>query len=240
MADFYQQYAANAGVFAGRTLITANGNIGGKRYVFVKLAGRAKNGLVYPTSGGKLVNPFKGNAKIFAGDLIEYNPGIDGTGATVKILKTYEVAAEASAATEIQLVRDGYHHIPFVGDVIMVAPSELTGEGTPATVTAVVAADDVWKVTVDTALTASKGAVLIEADKEKKKAIVTNPNAFAPSDYDFVYAPESADGAFDGAQYFLTPCLANEDTKLYINKMSPLPDTYLALNESKVEGWFNL
>lgn len=244
MTDFYQQRATNAGVFQGRTLITASGAIGGQRYVFVKLAGSAKNGLVYPTSGGKLVNPFKGNAKIFAGDLIEYNPGLDGKGATVKILKTYEVAKAASSATEVYIARNGFRHIPFVGDTLTVAPAKLTSAGTALTVTAVEAttdatAGDVWKVTVSTAVTASKGAVLIECGTDGK-AIVTNPNAFAPCDYDFVYTPESADGEFDGAKYLLTPCLANEDTKLYIAKMSPLPSTYLALNESKVEGWFNL
>ena len=40
MADFYSQIMQNSGVFLGRTLIQANGSIGGHRYVFVKWKGR--------------------------------------------------------------------------------------------------------------------------------------------------------------------------------------------------------
>ena len=70
--------------------------------------------------------------------------------------------------------------------------------------------------------------------------MVTNPNAYAPCDFDFIFDPASGDDDFDGARYMFTPCIANEDTKLYINKMSPLPDSIKALNKSRVEGWFNL
>ena len=78
MADsnFYSERISGSGVYAGRTLIQASGSIGGHRYVFVKLIKSGKDGLVYPTTGGKLLNPFKGPAKIFAGDLVEYDPGI--------------------------------------------------------------------------------------------------------------------------------------------------------------------
>lgn len=92
-----QKESVAAGCSSACTLIQASGSIGGHRYVFVKLIKGSKDGLVYPTTGGKLLNPFKGPAKIFAGDLIEYDPGIVGSeGATVKILKSYELAADAS------------------------------------------------------------------------------------------------------------------------------------------------
>lgn len=245
--DFYQQRILNSGVFQGTVLIQAHGEIGGSRNVFVKLQSSAKNGLVYPTVGGVLVNPFKGNAKIYAGDLLEYNPGIEGdTGATVKIMKTYEVA-KAASTTEVLIKRDGFRHIPFVGDILMVAPNTITGTGTGVTVTAVEkikdnTAGDVWKLTVSAAVTASVGTVLVEADKAGAgaKAIVTNPNCYAPSDFDFAYNPAATNNDFEGARYLFTPCLANESTVLYKAKMSPMPASVLALNTSKVAGWFSL
>ena len=245
--DFYQQMMSRGGVFPnGRTLIQANGSIGGHRAVFVKLISNAKQGLVYPTFGGKLVNPFKGQAKIYAGDLVEYNPGLTGTdGPTVKILKTYEVEAAASNVATVNIVRDGYHHKPFVGDNIMVAPKTVSGTGTGVTVTAVEVttdgSNDVWKLTLSAAITANKGDVLVEAEKAGASvhAMVTKPNAYSPSDCDFVYDPAD-DGSLNGARYMFTPCLANADTYLYINKMSPMPASILAMNKSLVDGWFAL
>lgn len=247
--DFYQNRLVESGVFLGSTLIQANGSIGGNRYVFVKLIRGAKDELVYPTTGGKVVNPFKGRAKIYAGDLIEYDPGITNeNGATVKILKSYEVAADvADAATEILIVRNGYRHIPFVGDYLMVAPKNLTTKGTAVTVTAVEkttdeTAGDVWKVTVSATLSAKKGDVLVEASAGtgSVQAMVTNPNAFAPCDYDFLYAPAGSDDDMEGARYMLTPCLATPETYVYQDRVSPIPQAVLALNTSKVSGWFSL
>lgn len=244
MGNFYENSRLYGGSFIGRTLVQASGEIGGHRHVFVKLQGQGKNGLVFPTSGGVVKNPFKGFAKAFAGDLCEYR--IDGT---VRLLKTYEVAVAAEAAsTSVLIVRDGYRHKPFVGDVLMAAPSELAGTGTAVTVTAVektsdTTAGDVWKVTLSATLGAlTKGAVLVEGEEagSDKQAVVKNPNAYLPCDYDFVYDPASGDDDFEGARYMLTPCLANEDTKLYVSKMSPLPASVKALNKSRVDGWFNL
>ena len=245
--DFYQQRILGGGVFTGNVLVQAKGEIGGSRNVFVKLQSSAKNGLVYPTIGGVLTNPFKGRAKIFAGDLLEYNPGIEVEGgATIKVLKTYEVA-KAASTTEVLIKRDGFRHIPFVGDILMVAPSTVSGTGTGVTVTAVESTKDstegdVWKLTVSAAVTAAKGAILVEADKAGAgaKGVVTNPNCYAPCDYDFIFAPASATDKFDGARYMLTPCLANDSTVLYKAKMSPIPAGVLALNRSKVQGWFSL
>lgn len=247
--NFYQDSVLKSGVFAGTTLIQANGELGGFRKVFVKLVKSGKDGLVYPTFGGLLKNPFKGNAKIYAGDLLEYNPGINNgaNGSTVKILKTYEVAAAAAtASTEISLVRDGYHHIPFVGDTIMVAPASIDGTGLGVTITAVAKATandvDVYNVTVSSALTVSAGDVLVEAAKAGADvhAMVTKPNAYAPCDYDFVYAPSTDDDEFSAVRYLMTPCLANPDTVLKANAMSPMPASIKAMNKSLVDGWFIL
>lgn len=245
--DFYQQLVSRGGVFPnGRTLVQAHGSIGGHRAVFVKLISNAKQGLVFPTFGGKMLNPFKGQAKLFAGDLVEYNPGLDGAeGPTVKVLKTYEAEAAASAATTLNIIRDGYHHKPFVGDNIMVPGKTATDTGTGVTVTAVEATTDngvdVWKLTLSAAVTAKKGDVLVEASAagDKVAPMVTNPNAYVPSDMDFVYDPP-VDDSLNGARYFFTPCLANADTYLYTSKMSPLPASILALNKSLVPGWFTI
>lgn len=239
-------YSTDAGVFLGKTLLQRRGEIGGARYVFVKLQGN-KNELVFPTFGCKIMNPFKGTAKMYAGDLIEYRYNDGEEGATGYILKTYVVAKKTTndTDTEIYIVRDGYKHIPFVGDIIMKAPDTLDGTGTAVTVTKVEATvdtqKDVWKLTLSATLTTlNKGDVLVEAAEVggSKKPMVTNPNAMCPADYDFLYEPPTGDSDFDGARYFMTPVLHGI---AYIDRMSPMPKTVLAeRNKSLVTGWFEL
>lgn len=247
MNNFYQVQAAGAGSLNGRTMIQAKGQTGGWRSVFVKFAG-IKNALRFPPIGGILKNPFRGAAKIYAGDLFEYiTPDADTDAATVKILKSYEVAdTVADAAKVIYIVRNGFRHIPFVGDNIMVAPNTLDGTGTAVTVTEVEETTnnsvDVWKVTLSATLGAiAKGKVLVEAAEagSAKKAMVTNPNAFAPCDYDFLFDPALNDSSTD-ARYMITPCLAGEDCLLIKSKMSPIPPAVEAINTSKWSGWFSL
>lgn len=239
-------YSTDAGVFLGKTLLQRRGEIGGARYVFVKLQGN-KNELVFPTFGCKIMNPFKGAAKMYAGDLIEYRYNDADKGATGYILKTYVVnkATSASADTVIFLTRDGYKHIPFVGDVLMKAPATIDGTGTAVTVTkvepTVEASKDVWKVTLsDTLADLVVGDILVEAAEagSDQKPMVTNPNAMCPADYDFLYEPATGDEDFDGARYFMTPVLHGI---AYIDRMSPLPKSVLAArNKSLVTGWFEL
>ena len=159
MSDFYQQILLNSGYLPGRTLVQARGSIGGHRYVFVKLQMSGKDALVFPTSGGIVKNPFKGNARAFAGTLAEYIPSNGSNGSEIRILKSYAVAkvTSESSDTVIYLKRDGYSLIPFVGDVLMVAPTTLVEKGTAVTVTAVEKttdgpAGDVWKVTLSSTL----------------------------------------------------------------------------------------
>lgn len=245
MADFYQQILLNSGYLPGRALVQARGSIGGHRYVFVKLQMSGKDALVFPTTGCVIKNPFKGNARAFAGTLFEYNP--DGTG---YILKSYAVAKATAEATDtdIYLKRDGYSLIPFVGDILMVAPTTLTGKGAAVTVTAVKAetdttAGDVWKVTLSATLGAlTTSSVLVEAKEagESKEAMVTNPNSYLPCDFDFVFDPAASDNDFDGARYLITPALALGDVFLYEDRMQPISAALKALNKSKVKGWFNI
>lgn len=249
MSDFYQQILLNSGYLPGRALVQARGSIGGHRYVFVKLQMSGKDALVFPTSGGIVKNPFKGNARAFAGTLAEYIPSNGSNGSEIRILKSYAVAKTSELSdTVIYLKRDGYSLIPFVGDVLMVAPTTLVGKETAVTVTAVEkttdgTAGDVWKVTLSATLGAlTTSSVLVEAKEagSGKEAMVTNPNSYLPCDFDFVFDPAASEDDFDGARYLITPALALGDVFLYEDRMQPLSAALKALNKSKVKGWFNI
>lgn len=225
------------GVFRGRKLIQKRGEVGGAKSVFVKLQG-IKNELVYPTFGGFIKNPFKGAAKLFAGDLCEYRTNADGVKPEVYILKTYLV--ESVSGTTVNIVKDGYKHVPFVGDKIGVAPAQLGGAMAAVTVLSVATAKvdgvDVWAVTVDSTLSAVKGDVLVEADAEGKM-MVKAINAVVDCDLDMLDAPATGDEDFDGARYAYTPALGGI---MYTTKMSPMPACVLAVNQAKVNGWFQI
>lgn len=244
--NFFTRQANGGAVFTGRTLIQAHGSIGGHKNVFVKLVKGSKDALCYPTTGGILKNPFKGRAKIYAGDLIEYTPNINNTtGAEVKILKFYELAKDATNdATTIKLVRDGYHHIPFVGDIIMVGQKDFATKALGVTITAVEKGTegtaDVWNVTLSATLAVAlnQGNILVEAEKAGASVspMVTNPNAYADKDMDFLYDANME--GLDDLQYMLTPALAQEDTVIDLVAIGNLPPAVLALNKSRVKTWF--
>jgi hypothetical protein len=225
------------GAFRGRKLIQRRGEVGGAKSVFVKLQG-IKNELVYPTFGGRIMNPFKGAAKLFAGDLCEYRTNDKGVKPEVYILKTYLV--ESVSGTTVNIVKDGYKHIPFVGDKIGVAPDEIGGEMTAVTVNAVKSAKvgdvDVWALTVSDTLTATKGAVLVEADADGKM-VVKAINGVIDADCDMLDSPATNDEDFDGARYMYTPALGGI---MYTHKMSPMPKCVLDLNIAKINGWFQV
>lgn len=225
------------GAFRGRKLIQKRGEVGGAKSVFVKLQG-VKNELVYPTFGGFIKNPFKGAAKLFAGDLCEYRSNEDGVKPEVYILKTYLV--ESASGTTVNIVKDGYKHIPFVGDKIGVAPEEIGGAMTAVTVTSVAPAKvgnvDVWALTVSASLSAEKGDVLVEADADGKM-LVKAINAVIDCDLDMLDAPATGNEDFDGARYAYTPALGGV---MYTTKMSPMPACVKALNQSKINGWFQI
>lgn len=244
--SYIDQQILGGGISKAGLLIQTSGQIGGKRHVFVGLTG--DHGFVYPTIGGYIANPFKGTAKAYAGDLCEYSP----TDGKVLLLKTYEVAVAAAASdTTVKIVRDGFRHRPFVGDILMVAPSELAGTGTAVTVTAVTkttdsTAGDVWAVTLSETLGAlTAGAILVEGAEagSDKSPVVTNPNAFFPCDEDFFYNPDDEDDGgdeFSKARYTYTPALAGQGVKMYTDRMQPLPASVKALNKSMWDGWFEL
>jgi pSer/pThr/pTyr-binding forkhead associated (FHA) protein len=228
------------GYFAGRTLVSQSSEIGGSRHCLVKLQGIA-NDLVFPTLGGQIANPFKGNAKIYCADLIEYRTNENGLKPVIYLLKTYKVVS--ASGTTINIERNPYRHIPFVGDVLMIAPEVIGGAGEALNVKyvnkKVVDGKDVWAVTLTKTPTTipEVGAILTEADSDGNM-LVKDINAAAPCDYDFSYSAAAEYGDeddFESARYFMTPALG---IRAYINLMSPLPQCVLDLNEAKVNGWF--
>jgi hypothetical protein len=225
------------GAFRGRKLIQRRGEVGGAKSVFVKLQG-IKNELVYPTFGGQIMNPFKGAAKMFAGDLCEYRTNDKGVKPEIYILKTYLV--ESVSGSVVNIVKDGYKHIPFVGDKIGVAPEEIGGTMTAVTVNAVNTAKvgdvEVWALTVSGTLSAEKGDVLVEADADGKM-VVKAINGVCDADCDMLDAPATGDEDFDGARYMYTPALGGI---MYTHKMSPVPECVKKLNQSKINGWFQI
>lgn len=232
MSEIYEN-----GVFRGRKTVQRKAEVGGARSVFVKLQGN-KNELVYPTFGGEIKNPFKGPAKLFAGDLMEYRTDENGLNPEIYVLKTYKVVS--ASGTTVNILNDGYKHIPFVGDKLAVAPEEIDGVATSVTVTSVtksvVDGKNVFVVKTDSAIDASANDILIEVDDEGK-SYVQNINAVAPTDLDMFDAPATGDEDFDGARYFYTPALGG---LMYTNKMQPLPEFAKKFNKSDVNGWFKI
>lgn len=226
------------GVFRGRKTIQRNATIGGARSVFVKLQGN-KNELVYPTFGGYIKNPpLAAPFKFFAGDLVEYRTDENGVNPEIYILKTYKVVSVSGST--VNILNDGYKHIPCVGDKIGVAPEEVGGAMTAVTVTAVknaeVGGKKVWAVTTNSALTAEADDILVEADADGNM-LIKNINAVCPTDLDMFDAAATGDEDFDGARYSYTPALGGI---MYINKMSPLPECVLKLNKASVNGWYQV
>lgn len=234
-------YETQYGAFRGRKLVQTSGNIGGQKSVFVKIKG-IKNELVYPTFGGKVMNAPKGQGfKMFAGDLVWFKTDDNGVKPEVYFLKTYLVAEDVTNAKVVHIVRDGYKHKPFVGDKIGVAPDEIGGKlAAAATIDKIVEAKvgevNVWTCTLSAAITASKDAVLVEADAEGNM-LVKAINAVMDCDADMLDAASTGADDFDGARYYYTPALGGI---MYTHKMSPIPACVKKLNQSKINGWFQI
>lgn len=244
MANIYDGQLST-GTFQGSVIVMTKDGIGGYRHVFYHPDG-GRIHPVHPLYGGVLLNPFPGNGKIYASDLIEHS--LDGT---CKLLKTYEVAKATTEATDTAIyISSGkcaqgevFRHIPFVGDNIMVAPDKIDGTGTAVTVTKVEKTFDAtdgkqdgWKVTLSATLgSLAKGDILVEAAEagSSKKAMVTNPNCYAEADYDCPFVPATGDSDFDNARYLFTPAMMYGDERAYIDRMQPLPTSIKSMEKFK-------
>lgn len=230
------------GVFLGRARIAKKRVNGSARFMSVDFQG-LKNDLVYVLWGGTLANPFPGAAKVFKGDMFYQELDDKAEHPKLYVLKTYE-AAEATTTKTLKIVKDnGFRHIPFVGDTLMVAPADLGGSGTVANVVAKTntkTADgvDVWELTLDKALTVEKGDILVEGNPDDNTMLVKDINCFAPCDYDFVFEPVADpddEDDFENAEYQLTPVVG---VLGFIHRMSPIPPCVLKLNQCRYNGIF--
>lgn len=252
--DFFLQFADGGSVNYGSVMMQAKGSIGGHKHVFVMTSIAVRGGFNYPPIGGRIVNPFPYRAKVYAGDFCQYEDAVSNeNGATIKILKSYEVAFDTSteADTTISIVRNGYRHIPFVGDNLMVGQKDFATKGKAVTVTAVTETSkmvldesvDVWEVELSAPLgSLSAGTVLVEAASSGEDVLpmVTNPNSYFTSDIDYAFASRSEASDYSRASYQITPAMASSDVYLYKHMMSPIPPALEALNTCRVEGWFAL
>lgn len=255
------------GHFRGLGLIQKSGDIGGVKNVFANLVG-THDDMVYPQFGGKVMNPPKGRAKMWAGDLLEYRPKLmtptsDKLDPEIYILRTFQLA-DAASGTTVKIVRDEFKHKPFVGDILMVAPAVIGGSGTGVSVTAVSATTatvsgktvDVWQLTVSASVTATKGAILVEADKtgSSAKMLVQAINGVFDCDADFFEDENIADVAvtrdnttgeitsvtgsdFYKSRYQYTPSLGG---MMWISKMSPMPQCVLDLNLCNIPNIYHV
>lgn len=241
MENYFNQFM-QPGVFFGSVLLQAEAKIGGARSVFVDLEG-VKNDLTMPSWGGQIQNPFKGAAKFYAGDLFELRFDDKGEKPKLYLLKTYKVKSQST--TTVKIYRDGYSHIPFVGDVLMKAPDTIGGQNKGYTVQSVVAEQDsgvdVWTIVFNTEIdTVADGDVLVEAESESATAnmLLKTVNCVAPCDGDFVYTPTTgASNTTSAARLFYTPVMHGT---MYIHKMSPMPKCVLDLNKSRFNGWYEV
>lgn len=243
------------GAFLGTKLIQRSATLAKGKGVFVPLQGQ-KDEYDFPLYGGAIMNPFKGAAKLFAGDLAELRTDANGVNPKYYILKTFEVVTASS--TTVKIKRGGFFHKPFVGDLIMVAPDNLGGTGTAARITAIsegtqAGSDsvtyDVYVLTVSYTLgSLGLGTILLEAEPfadsssthETCATMVHTVNSVCPCDYDFFDTPSSTytqaeDTNFTDARYNVAFALGGT---MFTKKMSPMPACVLALNQSNVNGWF--
>lgn len=241
MSNYYDAYRV-PGVAYARVQLSAAGDIGGQRSVFVDISGQ-KNDLVAPTFGATWMNPFKGFAKIYAGDLFEFRTDDKGEHPEAYLLKTFKVKTQSG--TTIKIYRDGYSHVPFVGDVLMKAPDKIGGQNKAYTVQSVTegtdGGKDIWTVVFNTELDdLTDGDILVEAESENATGtmLVKNISAVAPCDYDFVYYPMTNNYKdVDKVRVNITPML---HSTMYIHKMSPMPKCVLDLNKSRINGWYEV
>lgn len=156
------------------------------------------------TDGAFISNPPAQNGMIFEGDLgqFDYNTNV------VKHLKVFVAhTAAASAATSVLVKAGEGYHVPEVGEVIMVAPSNFsTGTGNARAITAVElhATGAYYTLTVaafDVAI--AEGAVLVEGvEAGDGKAPLVVPNVVFPQDIYIYEVPAATYNAATGFKYY--------------------------------------
>lgn len=192
--------------------------------------------------GGDLLNPKKGFDHFYAGQLAKYVPGGQLSEDTpgIVIFRAFTLKEAATAATALKFSATGWDDAPEAGMVIMVAPAQASSTGQSTKVTAVEydSANQVFNVTVDTAVTASANAIFVEAKgtaaSASAKVLVDYVNMWILADTDLL--PTDAYGINDGHYYLsgVSGCAA------YIGRIQPLPAYILKQNKSLIDGVFEL
>lgn len=206
-------------------------SVRGGKWVWVKDSNGEMRGNVL--LGGTILNPNKGFGHLWAAQLVQYTPGVG-----CLIFRSFKALSAASASTTIGIAGDGYSDAPEVGMLIMKAPSAANGTGQSAKVTDVEydADNEVFEVTVDTALTLSAGDILVEASgtaaSSSATVLVPNPNTFIEADRDLL--PTEGYG-FENANYSISTVY---NKQAWIARMQPLPTYVLAKNRSYIDGIF--
>ncbi len=203
--------------------------------------------------GGDILNPSKGLGHLWAGQLMEYKPGVG-----MYIFRSFLVTANASDSTTIYVNGDGYSDVPEVGQVLMKAPDAIytttyTANTTSGAVTATTAeytgqsakvtgvvydeANTRFRVTLDQALTLSANDILVEAEGTTKsataKVLVKNPNVFNEANREML--PSDGSYGFNNPKYAASGVY---DKQIWIQRTQPLPKYVLAKNKSNIEGIF--
>lgn len=206
-------------------------SVRGGKWVWVKDSNGEMRGNVL--LGGTILNPNKGFGHLWAAQLVQYTPGVG-----CLIFRSFKASSAASASTTIKIAGDGYSDAPEVGMLIMKAPSAANGTGQSAKVTDVEydADNEVFEVTVGTALTLSAGDILVEASgtaaSSSATVLVPNPNTFIEADRDLL--PTEGYG-FENANYSISTVY---NKQAWIARMQPLPAYVLAKNRSYIDGIF--
>ena len=210
--------------------------------------------------GGDLLNPKKGFDHFYAGQLGKYVPGggLSADTEGITIFRAFKPTA-ASSGTTITLSATGWDDAPEEGMLIMVAPqtlktttqvadtttgevtttvSDVTGQSTKITAVAYDKENQIFTVTVDTALTVLATDILVEAKgtaaSDEATVLVDYVNFWVVADTDLM--PTEKFGITDGKYYMsgVSGCAA------YIGRMQPLPAYILKQNKSLIDGVFEL
>lgn len=203
--------------------------------------------------GGDILNPNKGLGHLWAGQLMEYKPGVG-----MLIFRSFLVTNNASASTTVYVKGDGYSDCPEVGQVLMKAPdaiyvttstantstgaitnttAEYTGQSAKVTKVEYDATNAKFKLTLDQAMTLSANDILVEAEGTAKsasaKVLVKNPNVFNEANRELL--PTDGSFGFTNGKYAASGVY---DKQIWIQRTQPLPKYVLANNKSHIDGIF--
>lgn len=203
--------------------------------------------------GGDILNPNKGLGHLWAGQLMEYKPGVG-----MYIFRSFKVKANVSSSTTIYVVADGYSDVPEVGQVLMKAPdainvttstantstgaitsttAEYTGQSFKITAVEYDAENERFEITADQSMSLSADDILVEAEGTSKsasaKVLVKHPNVFNEANRELL--PTDGSYGFTNAKYAASGVY---DKQIWIQRTQPLPKYVLAYNKSNIDGIF--